>query len=156
MADIPICGDLDLKIGQDGTWFYKNSPITRQKLVKLFAGALCRDADGVFWLITPIERCRVMVEDAPFLAVEMRKEGEGSRAALDFRTNIGEWIELGPDHSLQMRKGIPYVKMDKNLEAKINRPLYYDLVDLAEKVGQGFFLWSRGKQFSLGTLHETK
>src|SRR6516164_3757669 len=96
------CGDLDMKIARDGTWFYRGSPIARQALVKLFASVLRREADGSYWLVTPVERGRIAVEAAPFLAVEVSSEGSGRDRKLSFRTNLDEIVAAGPAHPLRV------------------------------------------------------
>src|ERR1700722_9928180 len=95
-------GDLDMRIARDGTWFYRGSPIARHRLVKLFASVLRREDDGSYWLVTPVERGRVSVEDAPFLAVELTSEGQGRERQLSFRTNLDEIVAAGPDHRLRV------------------------------------------------------
>ncbi len=152
-------GDLDMKIARDGTWFYRGSPIARQKLVKLFASVLRREDDGSYWLVTPVERGRVTVEDAPFLAVEVNSEGAGTDRRLSFRTNLDEIVAAGPDHPLRVETAAsgepePYLLVRPGLEARLNRPVFYELVELADaERGDGggpFGLWSRGAFFDLG------
>lgn len=155
IKDIPSCGDLDLRIARDGAWYYRHSPIGRKALVKLFASILHRDGKGDFWLVTPVERCKVEVEDAPFLAVDCRRSGKGEDATLDLYTNIEDWVEVGSSHPLYLKKGIPYVSMPRNLFAKINRPLYYELVNIAEEEDHHLVIWSRGQRYILGNFHET-
>lgn len=152
-------GDLDMKIARDGTWFYRGTPITRQRLVKLFASVLRREADGSYWLVTPVERGRVAVEDAPFLAVEVNSEGSGSSRQLSFRTNLDEIVAAGPAHPLRVDtvasgEPAPYLLVRPGLEARLNRPVFYELVDLADAErgdkGGAFGLWSDGVFFDLG------
>ena len=153
-------GDLDIKIARDGTWFYRGSPIGRQRLVKLFASVLRREDDGSYWLVTPVERGRVAVEDAPFVAVEVNSEGSRSARRLTFRTNLDEIVAAGPEHPLRIdtsAKGEPepYLLVRPGLEAKLNRPVFYELVDLAaaergDSSGGPFGLWSDGVFFDLG------
>ena len=152
-------GDLDMKIARDGTWFYRGTPIARQRLVKLFASVLRREDDGSYWLVTPVERGRVAVEDAPFLAVEVNSEGSGSGRRLSFRTNLDEIVAAGPEHPLRIDSSAkgepePYLLVRPGLEAKLNRPVFYELVDLADaERGDGggpFGLWSDGTFFDLG------
>jgi hypothetical protein len=152
-------GDLDMRIARDGTWFYRGSPIARPPLVKLFASVLRREADGGYWLVTPVERGRVTVEDAPFLAVELTNEGSGRRRRLSFRTNLDEIVAAGPAHPLRVETGAngepaPYIMVRPGLEARLNRPVFYELVDLADSErdeGQGRFgVWSDGMFFELG------
>jgi hypothetical protein len=128
-------GDLDMRIARDGTWFYRRSPIARLPLVKLFASVLRREPDGRYWLVTPAERCRIEVEDVPFLAVALAVEGEGREQQLIFRTNLDDIVTAGPDHPLRVETAAsgapaPYILVRDNLEAKIGRPVFYDLVEL--------------------------
>lgn len=152
-------GDLDMKIARDGTWFYRGTPITRQRLVKLFASVLHREADGSFWLVTPAERGRLAVEDAPFLAVEVNSAGAGRDRCLTFRTNLDEIVAAGAEHPLRIESNAsgepePYILVRPGLEARLNRPVFYELVDLADaERGEGggpFGLWSDGVFFDLG------
>ena len=149
-----------MRIARDGTWFYRGTPIARQRLVKLFASVLRREDDGSYWLVTPVERGRVAVEDAPFLAVEVnsRRFGLASRR-LSFRTNLDEIVAAGPEHPLRVETAAngepkPYLLVRPGLEARLNRPVFYELVDLAdaERGDQGgpFGLWSDGVFFDLG------
>jgi len=149
-------------IARDGTWFYRGTPIPRLPLVKLFASVLRREGDGSYWLVTPVERGRIDVEDAPFLAVELMTEGEGRRRKLSFRTNLDEIVAAGPDHPLRIDTAAngepaPYVLVRSGLEARLNRPVFYELVELADAEreagkaeGDGFGLWSSGVFFDLG------
>lgn len=133
----PYCGDIGLKIGRDGTWFYQGSPIGRLPLVKLFASVLRRDADGRHYLVTPAEKVDVAVEDAPFLAVEMEVQGMGRDQAMLFRTNVDDVVACGPQHPLRFAVELgsgglkPYVLVRGRLEALVSRAVYYDLVELA-------------------------
>ena len=150
---------LDMRIARDGTWYYRGSSIARLPLVKLFASVLRREADGSYWLVTPVERGRVVVEDAPFIAVEVDVQGEGRDRNLIFRTNIDEIVAAGPDHPLRIDTAEdgapePYVLVRPGLEARLARPVFYELADLGhEEVIDGetqFGLWSNGAFFSLG------
>lgn len=130
----PFCGDIDMRIAADGTWFYQKTPIGRHALVKLFASVLKREGDKYF-LVTPVEKLGIAVEDAPLLAVEMRRK-DGS---LSFRTNMDEWIDAGPDHPLRFEpepetSGMkPYLHVRRGLWAKVTRALFYDLVEAGEE-----------------------
>ncbi len=152
------CGDLDMRIARDGTWFYHGSPIGRKPLVKLFASVLRREANGDYWLVTPVERGRVEVEDAPFTAVELAVEGAGRDRVLRFRTNLDEWVEAGPDRPIRLAPGDaragprPYVLVRDGLEALILRPVFYELVELAAPNPAGtqeLGVWSQGAFFPL-------
>jgi hypothetical protein len=153
------CGDLDMRIARDGTWFYRGSPIGRLPLVKLFASVLRREADGGYWLVTPVERGRITVEDAPFVAVEVTSDGAGPRRRLSFRTNLDEIVAAGPEHPLRIDttdtgEPAPYIRVRDGLEARLARPVFYELVELADaERGEGrgpFGLWSGGMFFELG------
>jgi hypothetical protein len=134
----PFCGDLDMRIAADGTWFYLKTPIGRPALVKLFSSVLKREGDKYF-LVTPVEKCGIIVEDAPFLAVELRvKHGEAGKV-LHFRTNVDDWITCGSDHRLRFERqaatgGLkPYLHVRRDLWALVTRALFYDLVELGEE-----------------------
>ena len=134
----PFCGDLDMRIAADGTWFYLKTPIGRPALVKLFASVLKRE-DGKYFLVTPVEKIVITVDDAPFTAVEMEVEGEGAARVLHFRTNVDDWVACGPGHALRFAPeeetgGLkPYLHVRRDLWAKVTRALFYDLVELGEE-----------------------
>ena len=134
----PFCGDLDMEIRSDGTWFYMGTPIGRQPLVRLFSTVLRKDDDGRTYLVTPVEKVGIRVQDAPFVAVEMAVSGEGESQILTFRTNVGDVVEVGPEHRLRFEiHGVnnelkPYLHVRGNLEALVSRPVMYDLVELGE------------------------
>jgi hypothetical protein len=131
--DPPFCGDIDMRIAADGTWFYMKTPIGRPALVKLFAGVLKREGEKYF-LVTPVEKVGIAVDDAPFVAVEMREEG----GVLNFRTNVDEWVGCDRDHALRFEAeragGLkPYLHVRRDLWARLTRPLFYDLVERGEQ-----------------------
>jgi hypothetical protein len=134
----PFCGDLDMRIAGDGTWFYMKTPIGRPALVRLFASVLKREQDKYF-LVTPVEKCGITVDDAPFLAVELRVEDAGRNRVLNFRTNVDDWVACGPDHALRFEPepqtgGLkPYLHVRRDLWAKVTRALFYDLVEFGEE-----------------------
>jgi len=134
----PFCGDLDMRIAADGTWFYLKTPIGRHALVKLFASVLKREGDRYF-LVTPVEKCGITVEDVPFIAVELRVEGHGPGQTLHFRTNVDDWVACGPEHALRFTPeegtgGLrPYLHVRRDLWARVKRALFFDLVDLGEE-----------------------
>jgi len=134
----PFCGDLDMRIASDGTWFYLKTPIGRPALVKLFASVLKREGDRYF-LVTPVEKCGIVVDDAPFLAVELKVEHGERGQVLSFRTNVEDWVACGPDHVLRFEPeaqtgGLkPYLHVRRDLWAKVTRALFYDLVELGEE-----------------------
>lgn len=132
----PYCGEIDMTIAADGTWFYQGTPIGRPALVKLFASVLRKDPER-FVLVTPVERVGIVVEDAPFLAVEMAVEGEGDARRLAFRTNVDDVVSVDADHPLVFARdghdGVkPYVKVRGELWALVTRALAYDLAEMAE------------------------
>jgi uncharacterized protein len=155
--------DLDMRIARDGTWFYRGSPIDRLPLVKLFASVLRREADGSYWLVTPAERGRVVVDDAPFIAVTVDRDGDGRDRRLIFRTNLDEIVTAGSEHPLRVETAsdgtpAPYILVRPGLEARLARPVFYELVELAdaERVpGEDRFgVWSGGFFFELGDAGE--
>src|SRR5262245_53221467 len=136
--DPPFCGDIDMRIAADGTWFYPKTPIGRPALVKLFASVLKREGDK-YLLVTPVEKVGIAVEDVPFLAVEMKATAGEAGRVLQFRTNVDDWVAVGPGHALRFEQqpvtgGLkPYVHVRRELWAKITRALFYDLVALGEE-----------------------
>jgi uncharacterized protein len=150
----PFCGDIDMRIAADGTWFYQKTPIGRPPLVRLFASVLKREGDKYF-LVTPVEKVGIAVDDVPFLAVEMRTSQSQGAPVLEFRTNVDDWVAAGPDHALrfelQANGGLkPYVHVRRELWAKVTRALYYDLVALGEErdvKGKAMFGVASGDEF---------
>ncbi len=134
----PFCGDIDMRIAADGTWLYLKTPIGRPALVKLFASVLKREGDKYF-LVTPVEKCGIQVDDAPFLAVELAIEESAAGRALNFRTNVEDWVQCGPSHALRFEPqagtgGLkPYLHVRRGLWAKVTRTLFFDLVELGEE-----------------------
>jgi uncharacterized protein len=134
----PFCGDLDMRIAADGTWFYLKTPIGRPALVRLFASVLKREGEK-YYLVTPVEKCGITVDDAPFLAVELKLEDTAAGRTLHFRTNVDDWVACGADHALRFEPephsgGLkPYLHVRRDLWAKVTRALFYDLVELGEK-----------------------
>jgi uncharacterized protein len=148
------CGHSAMRIARDGTWFHEGSPIGRPALVRLFSTILRREPDGRFVLVTPVEKLEVEVEDAPFVAVEAKSEGEGKARSLAFRLNTGDFVVAGPDHPLRLEEGEtgphPYVEVRDGLEALIARPVYYELAELALAEGaRPPGLWSGGAFFAM-------
>lgn len=156
--------DFGIRIARDGTWFHDGDPIKRIELAKLFATVLRRDDAGDYWLVTPVERGRILVEDVPFVAVEMTASGSGEEQVLSFRTNLDEWVEAGPDHPIRVEHNpetgepTPYIDVRMGLEARIARSVYYDLVNRCattngsdgEETEVG--VWSNRRFFVLGRL----
>ena len=152
-------GDLDMRIARDGTWYYRGSAINRIPLVKLFASVLRRENDGSYWLVTPAERGRVTVEDVPFIAIAVDKQGQGRDQRLIFQTNLDEIVTADPDHPLRVETTAdgtpaPYILVRPGLEARLSRPVFYELAELGQEeeiAGDRLFgVWSGGMFFSLG------
>jgi uncharacterized protein len=143
----PFCGDIDMEIRADGTWFYMGTPIGRSPLVRLFSTVLRRDEDGQTYLITPVEKVGIRVIDAPFLAVEMAVTETDGGPLLTLRTNVGDLVEAGAEHPLRFEiepvtGGLkPYVHVRGRLEALLSRPLMYDLAALGEDIAINGIDW---------------
>ena len=150
----PFCGDLDMHIRRDGTWFYDGTPIGRPELVKLFSTILLREGDDYF-LVTPVEKVGITVEDAPFVAVDFETSGQGEDQQLTFTTNVGDKAVAGPDHPIRVERDAetgepaPYVLVRRNLEALIDRKSFYRLVELGVHRDGWFGLWSGGRFFGI-------
>lgn len=142
----PYCGDLDIRIAADGTWFYMKTPIGRMPLVKLFSSVLKRE-DGRYFLVTPVEKIGISVDDAPFSAVEMRVDGDGHDRRLAFRTQVDEWVEVGEGHALRFEReeetdGVkPYIHVRRDLWARVSRTLLHDLATIGEIAEAGGTDW---------------
>ncbi|WP_340645629.1 DUF1285 domain-containing protein [Phenylobacterium sp.] len=128
------CGDIDIVIKKDGLWFHEGTPIGREALVRLFSTVLRKDPDG-FHLVTPVEKMKITVEDAPFIAVRVDQVGD----ALKFLTNVGDEVEAGPENEIRVAMDAatgeprPYLHVRRGLEALIARPVFYELVELAQE-----------------------
>ena len=150
----PFCGDLDMQIRRDGTWFYEGTPIGRIELVKLFATILWREGDDYF-LVTPVEKVGITVEDAPFVAVDFDAAGSGTEQILTFSTNLGDTAPAGAEHPIRVVRDpktgepSPYVLIRRNLEALIDRKSFYRLVDLGVHHEGWFGVWSGGEFFGI-------
>ena len=131
-----FCGELDMEIRADGSWFYLGTPINRASLVRLFSTVLRKDADGRAYLVTPVEKVGIRVEDAPFIGVEMSVTRRSGGQVLTFRTNVGDIVEAGFDHPIRFEIAgendqlKPYLHVRGRLEALLSRALMYDLVEL--------------------------
>ncbi|TPG14495.1 DUF1285 domain-containing protein [Sphingomonas oligophenolica] len=152
------CGDSEMRIARDGTWFHQGSPIGRPAMVALFSTILRREPDGGYVLVTPAEKLDIVVDDAPFIAVELKAEGEGRDARLAFRLNTGDLVTAGPDHALRFAATAdgprPYLHVRGGLEALVSRAVYYDLADRAlarddTSADEVPGLWSDGAFFPL-------
>lgn len=152
-----------IRILKDGTWLYGGTPITRHNLVKLFASVLKMDAEGGYWLETPFEKGRIEVEDVPFTAVALQVESHGPGQVLKFRTNLDDEVTAGPGHPLRAAHNpatgetVPYVMVRAGLEARILRPVYYDLVKIAVAAPEAkgvMGVWSSGVFYPIGQLND--
>ncbi|WP_085868495.1 DUF1285 domain-containing protein [Pseudoruegeria aquimaris] len=154
----PFCGDLDMRIARDGTWFYLGTPIGRMGLVKLFSSILRKDGEDYF-LVTPVEKVGITVEDAPFVAVDFEAEGDGPEQRLTFRTHVDDVVTADAEHPIRVVRDpetgepSPYVLVRANLEALIDRKSFYRLVELGEhRQHEGrmwFGVWSGGCFFPI-------
>ncbi|MFL6819710.1 MAG: DUF1285 domain-containing protein [Bradyrhizobium sp.] len=160
----PFCGDLDMRIASDGTWFYMGTPIGRPALVRLFSTILKRE-DGKHFLVTPVEKVGIRVDDAPFLAVEMVDESDDRGRLLRFRTNVDDWVTCDSSHRLRFEPSTeggltPYLHVRADLWAKVTRALYYDLVDMGEeRVVDGrpmFGVASGGEFFAMADAEQVR
>lgn len=159
-----VCGDIDMRIDSQGLWHYLGSPIGRIELVKLFSTVLRRDDKGDHWLITPAEMCRIEVDDAAFMAISLSKTGHGRDQDISFCTNIDKTYSLSDLYPLRIeinpntQEPAPYLSLDHRLEAKLTRPVFYELVDLgiAEQVEQDhiYGVWSQGQFFPIGNMED--
>jgi len=150
----PFCGDLDIRIARDGSWSYLGSPITRPGLVKLFSSILKKEGER-FFLVTPVEKVGITVEDAPFVAVDFTVAGQGQDQVLTFETQVGDMVEAGAEFPIRVDRQnesdepSPYVLVRSNLEALIDRKSFYRLVDLGEHHDDWFGVWSGGTFFPM-------
>ena len=148
----PFCGDLDMRIARDGTWFYLGTPIGRFELVKLFSTILKKEDDNYF-LVTPVEKVGITVDDAPFVAVDFEATGTGCDQVLTFETHVGDSAVAGGEHPIRVERDSdtgepsPYVLVRANLEALIDRKSFYRLVDLGTHHQGWFGVWSSGEFF---------
>jgi hypothetical protein len=153
-----FCGDLDMRIARDGTWFYLGTPIGRMPLVKLFSSIIRKDGDDYF-LVTPVEKVGIMVDDAPFVAVDFDVTGSGKKQEITFTTQVDDTATAGPDHPIRVvrdpetEEPSPYVLIRANLEALIDRKSFYRLVDIgvhSDVDGESWFgVWSKGTFFPI-------
>lgn len=152
--DPAFCGDLDMRIARDGTWFYLGTPIGRPELVRLFSTILKKE-NGKYYLVTPVEKVGITVDDAPFVAVDFEPEGAAEDQVLTFTTNVGDSAVAGPDHPIRVERDketgepSPYVHIRADLEALIDRKSFYRLVDIGVHHQGWFGLWSSGVFFPI-------
>ena len=144
-------GDSEMRIAADGKWYHQGGEITRPAMVRAFSSLLRRDADGSHWLVTPQQKLSIEVADAPFVAVEMQSENDAERRILAFRLNSDDLVVAGSDHAIELRNDLPYLHVRDGLWAKLARPVYYELAEmaLAENIGAPA-VWSNGVQFPIG------
>lgn len=142
----PDCGHSNMRIARDGSWFHEGRPIRRPAMVRLFASILRREPGGEYVLVTPVEKLTIDVEEAPFVAVEMKGEGEARERSLAFRLNTGDIVVAGPEHRLRLENGRPYLSVRRGLDALLARPVFYELAELALAEGG---VWSGGAFFAL-------
>ncbi|HXG79299.1 MAG TPA: DUF1285 domain-containing protein [Methyloceanibacter sp.] len=154
MPKLNVCGDIGLKIGRDGTWYYQGSPIARKGLVKLFASVLRLEEDGRYYLVTPAEKVPIEVESLPFVAVEMTRQGSGKAQTLSFRTNVDDVVIADAEHPLGFEPGrlggfAPFIVVRGGLKARLARSVYYELAALAveQEEPAKFGVWSGGSFF---------
>lgn len=165
----PYCGDLDIRIARSGLWFYLGTPIGREALVRLFASVLRRDEDDRYYLVTPVEKIGIVVEDVPFVALDVDAQGAGRTQRLAFETNVGDVVVAGPEAPIRIERDptsgepTPYILVRARLEARIDRKTFYRLVDIGEVAAQEdcpdaaepmFGVWSNGAFFPLATAAE--
>lgn len=156
----PFCGEIDMRIARDGTWFYQGTPITRESMVRLFSRILRRDGDD-YRLVTPVEMVGIQVDDAPFVAVDVEREGEGQAQCLRFTTQVGDTLVADARHPIRVeedpltRQPSPYVEVRGRLDALIHRNAFYRLVEWAVPGEDGSLgVWSAGVFFPLGRLED--
>ncbi len=156
-------GDMDMRIAVDGRWYHEGSTINREALVRTFASILRLEDDECYYLVTPVEKFRIQVDDAPFVVVDMIAEGVGENRQLIFITNVGDRVLVGSKHPITViidAKGHPrpYVIVRHNLKALISRNIFYQMVDLGEAITKDnitkFGIWCAGEFFELGELHD--
>ncbi|MGD0190507.1 MAG: DUF1285 domain-containing protein [Rhizomicrobium sp.] len=151
------CGDIDIRIARDGTWFHQGTPIGRKEIVRLFSTILRRDGED-YVLVTPVEKMRIRVEDVPFIAVLVDVEGTGRDQTLLFTTNVGDQVTAGEENpirvSIDARTGepAPYIRVRRDLEARLSRSVFYQLAEMAvvSPDGNEMGVWSAGRFFVLG------
>lgn len=159
-----LSGDMDLRIARDGVWHHQGTPIQREALVRLFASILRRDADDHYYLVTPVEKWRIRVEDAPFRAVRVDAHGHGPTQILTFTTNVGDRVTAGPEHPLVVEyrapdgEPAPYVHVRGRLRALLSRAVFLELIELGEErptdQDRAYGVWSQGQFFPLGQLSD--
>lgn len=159
----PFSGDFDMRIARDGTWFHEGSPINRHALVQLFSSIL-KTEDGEYFLVTPVEKYRITVEDVPFVAIDVDVDGNGTEQTLTFTTHVGDVVTAGRDHPIRITQNpetgepSPYVEVRAGLEARIDRKSFYRMIELGaheDRDGESWFgVWSAGQFFPIAPSSE--
>jgi hypothetical protein len=144
-------GEIDIRIDREGRWYHEGTRIERQPLVDLFATILRLEANG-YYLVTPVEKMKILVEEVPFIAVDLDVRGSGEDKQLLFSTNVGDYIIAGKEHPIHMRAERPFILVRDGLEARIQRSVFYRLVDEGEAQGNDLVVYSDGQGFNLGSL----
>jgi uncharacterized protein len=145
------CSDSEMRIAADGKWYHQGGEIGRPAMVRAFSSLLRREADGSHWLVTPQQKLSIVVEDAPFIAVEIQSEGHDENRSLAFRLNSDDLVVAGPEHAIELRGGLPYLHVRGGLWAKLARPVYYELAEIAlAESPDAPRVWSRGVAFAIG------
>ncbi len=158
VKNLPLTSEVDMRIARDGRWYHDGELINRLPLVRLFSTVLKRDEDGVFWLVTPVEMAKIIVEDAPFTIVEMKNKGVGKDQQISFRNNVDTWFDLDLDHPIRIEykdendSPSPYVLVRAGLEGRILRSVYYQLAELADARNNELGVWSNGEFHILGSI----
>ncbi len=143
-------GDSEMRIASDGKWFHQGGEITRPAMIRAFSSLMRRDADGQHWLVTPQQKLSIIVDDAPFIAAELQSEGEGQARSLAFRLNTDDLVFADAGHPIEVRNGLPYLLVRGGMWAKLARPVYYELANLAlAENADAPSIWSKGSQFQL-------
>ena len=158
----PLSGDIDLRIARDGTWYHEGVAFQREALVRLFASILRQDEDGAHYLVTPVEKWRIQVDDAPFVAVRLDTDGTGSDQSLRFTTNLGDTVIASTEHPLWVEYRVaggepaPYIHIRGRLRALLSRAVFIELAELGKEratpAGRDYGVWSQGQFFCLGQL----
>lgn len=143
-------GDSEMRIASDGKWFHQGGEITRPAMIRAFSSLMRRDSDGQHWLVTPQQKLSIIVDDAPFIAAELQSEGEGQARSLAFRLNTDDLVFADAEHPIEVRNGLPYLHVRGGMWAKLARPVYYELANLAlAENADAPSIWSKGSQFPL-------
>lgn len=143
-------GDSEMRIASDGKWFHQGGEITRPAMIRAFSSLMRRDADGQHWLVTPQQKLSIIVDDVPFIAVELQSEGRGQARSLAFRLNTDDLVFADGEHPIEVRDGLPYLHVRGGMWAKLARPVYYELANLAlAENADAPSIWSKGSQFQL-------